>query len=253
MNVMIFDTETTDLNSPFCYDVGYLIANAETEEILVRRHYIVEQVWHNLPLFESAYYKDKRQQYVSLMRSRQAILDKWGYIMRQLSKDIRNYSVAMAYAYNSDFDEKVMNFNNNWFKTINPFETIPIFDIWAMATNFITNRADYQQFCEEHKFFSDTGNYKSSAEVVYRFITNNPDFVEAHMGVFDGDIEAAILFHCVKVLGAEFGKAYKLNKVCKRDVPTPFTIKVNNNILFDGEYKKKYVRNNVYNFTVEKE
>ena len=253
MNVMIFDTETTDLNSPFCYDVGYLIVNAETEEILVRRHYIVEQVWHNLPLFESAYYKDKRPQYISLMRSRQAILDKWGYIMRQLSKDIRNYSVAMAYAYNSDFDEKVMNFNNDWFKTINPFETVPIFDIWAMATNFITNRADYQQFCEEHKFFSDTGNYKSSAEVVYRFITNNPDFVEAHMGVLDGDIEAAILFHCVKVLGAEFGKTYKLNKVCKRDTPTPFTIKVNNNVLFEGEYKKKYVRNNVYNFTVEKE
>ena len=253
MNSMVFDTETTDLNSPFCYDVGYLIVNAETEEILVRRHYIVEQVWHNLPLFESAYYKDKRQQYVSLMRSRQAILDKWGYIMRQISKDIRNYSVAMAYAYNSDFDEKVMNFNNDWFKTINPFETVPIFDIWAMATNFITNRADYKQFCEEHKFFSDTGNYKSSAEVVYRFITNNPDFVEAHMGVLDGDIEAAILFHCVKVLGAEFGKAYKLNNVCKRDPPTPFTIKVNNNVLFEGEYKKKYVRNNVYNFTVEKE
>ena len=84
MNIMVFDTETTDLNSPFCYDVGYLIANAETEEILVRRHYVVEQVWHNLPLFESAYYKDKRPQYVSLMRSRQAILDKWGYIMRQL-------------------------------------------------------------------------------------------------------------------------------------------------------------------------
>ena len=156
MNVMIFDTETTSITKAFCYDVGFLIADTETEEILVRRHYVVEQTWHNLPLFESAYYKDKRQQYVSLMRSRQAILDKWGYIMRQLSKDIRNYSVAMAYAYNSDFDEKVMNFNNNWFKTINPFETIPIFDIWAMATNFITNRADYQECCEEHKFFSDT-------------------------------------------------------------------------------------------------
>ena len=216
MNVMIFDTETTSIDKPFCYDVGYLIADAETEEVLVRRHYIVEQVWHNLPLFESAYYKDKRPLYVSLLRSRKAILDKWGYIMRQISKDMRNYCVTMAYAYNSDFDEKVMNFNNEWFRTINPFETVPIYDIWAMATNFITNRADYQQFCEEHKFFSDTGNYKSSAEVVYRFITHNPEFVEAHMGAMDGDIEAAILFHCVKELGAEFGKAYKLNKVCKQ-------------------------------------
>lgn len=253
MNIMVFDTETTSIDKPFCYDVGYLIANAETEEVLVRRHYVVEQVWHNLPLFESAYYKDKRPLYVSLLRSRKTILDKWGYIMRQISKDMRNYCVTMAYAYNSDFDEKVMNFNNEWFRTINPFETIQIYDIWAMATNFITNRADYQQFCEEHKFFSDTGNYKSSAEVVYRFITHNPEFVEEHMGAMDGDIEASILFHCVKELGAEFGVAYKLNKVCKRDVPTPFIIKVNNDTLYEGEYKKKYVRNNVYNFTVEKE
>ena len=54
MNVMIFDTETTSINKPFCYDVGWIIADSETEEILVRRHYVIEQVWHNLPLFESA-------------------------------------------------------------------------------------------------------------------------------------------------------------------------------------------------------
>ena len=144
MNVMIFDTETTSVNKAFCYDVGYLIADAETEEILVRRHYVVEQVWHNLPLFESAYYKDKRQQYVSLMRSKKAVLEKWGYIMRQIARDIKQYNVESAYAYNSTFDDSVMTFNNEWFKTINPFDNVPIFDIWAMATNFITNRPDYQ-------------------------------------------------------------------------------------------------------------
>ena len=67
MNVIIFDTETTGITKAFCYDVGYLITNAETEEILVRRHYVIEQVWHNLPLFESAYYKEKRQNYVSIV------------------------------------------------------------------------------------------------------------------------------------------------------------------------------------------
>ena len=69
----------------------------------------------------------------------------------------------------------------------------------------------------------------------------------------DAEIEAAILFHCVKVLGAEFNMEYPLNKICKRETHTPFAIKVNGDTLFEGEYKKKYVRNNVYNFTVEKE
>lgn len=253
MNVMIFDTETTSVTKAFCYDVGYLIADAETEEILVRRHYVVEQVWHNLPLFESAYYKDKRQQYVSLMRSKKAVLEKWGYIMRQIARDIKQYNVESAYAYNSAFDDGVMTFNNEWFKTINPFDNVPIFDIWAMATNFITNRSDYQKFCEENSFFTDSGNYKTSAEVVFRFIMKDVSFEEAHMGLMDAEIEAAILFHCVKVLGAKFNTEYPLNKICKRETYTPFAVKVNGNTLFEGEYKKKYVRNNVYNFTVEKE
>ena len=253
MNVMIFDTETTSINKPFCYDAGWIIADSETEEILVRRHYVIEQVWHNLPLFESAYYKEKRQNYISLMRSKRAILEKWGYVMRQIARDIKQYNVESAYAYNSAFDDSVMTFNNDWFKTINPFDNIPIFDIWAMATNFITNRADYQKFCEENSFFTDSGNYKTSAEVVFRFIMEDISFEEAHMGLMDAEIEAAILFHCVKVLGAEFNKEYPLNKICKRETFTPFAIKVNGDTLFEGEYKKKYVRNNVYNFTVEKD
>lgn len=253
MNVMIFDTETTSITKPFCYDVGWTLVNTETEEVLVSRHYVVEQVWHNLPLFESAYYKDKREMYVSLMRSKKTTLEKWGYIMRQIARDIKQYEVASAYAYNSTFDDSVMTFNNDWFKTINPFENIPIYDIWAMATNFITNRADYQQFCEANNYFTDGNNYKTSAETVFRFITGNNDFEEAHMGLMDAEIESVILFHCVKELGAKFDTNYPLNKICKREVGTPFAVKVNGNTLFEGEYKKKYVRNNVYNFTVEKE
>ena len=253
MNIMIFDTETTSVNKPFCYDVGYNLVNTDTEEILVKRHYIVEQVWHNLPLFESAYYKDKRQSYVSLMRSKKVLLEKWGYIMRQIARDIKQYNIESAYAYNSDFDDGVMNFNNDWFKTINPFENVPIYDIWAMATNFITNRPEYRRFCEENNYFTEGNNYKTSAEVVFRFITGNKDFEEAHMGLMDAEIESAILFHCVKELGAKFDTSYTLNKICKREVGTPFTIKVNGDTLFEGRYKKKYVRDNLYSFTVEKE
>ena len=56
MNVAVFDTETIGLNKPFCYNVGMVIADTDNGAILKKYEWIVEQIWHNLPLFETAYY-----------------------------------------------------------------------------------------------------------------------------------------------------------------------------------------------------
>ena len=34
MNICVFDTETTSINKPFCYNVGYTIVNSEKWEHL---------------------------------------------------------------------------------------------------------------------------------------------------------------------------------------------------------------------------
>ena len=73
--ICIFDTETTSLDNPFCYNIGYIIVDIENDNTLVRRDFVVEQVWHNLPLLESAYYAKKRPLYVNRMRARLATLD----------------------------------------------------------------------------------------------------------------------------------------------------------------------------------
>ena len=247
MYCIVFDTETTSLDKPFCYDLGYVILDMETGEIATEKHYIVEQTWHNLPLFESAYYKEKRPLYVSLMRAKKATMDKWGYIMRAMRKDIIQYNITDAYAYNSDFDDKVFTFNCDWFKCLNPLENVAIHDIWGYASQFITNTKGYKAFCEKYERFTDTGNYKGSAEVVYQFLKDAPDFIEAHMGLYDSQIEAFILFACVS-FGAEWAKDYKVNKILPRATYTPFTIKIDGEEIFKGEYLKKYVRNNVYSF-----
>ena len=111
MNICVFDTETTSLDKPFCYNIGYVIIDSDNWETLVRRSYVVEQVWHNLPLFSTAYYASKRPLYVAAMRARNTIMDKFGYICRQMSRDFLQYNVDTAFAYNSPFDEKVFEFN----------------------------------------------------------------------------------------------------------------------------------------------
>ena len=250
MSYIVFDTETTSLDKPFCYDVGYAIFSDDHIE-QVRRHFIIEQTWHNLPLFESAYYHDKRPLYVKLMRSKKAIMDKWGYVMLAMKRDIREYNVTAAYAYNSDFDDKVFTFNCDWFKCNNPLEDIPIYDIWGYVSQFISNTDKYKAFCEQHQYLTDTGNYKASAEIVYKYITDQTDFEEAHMGLYDVDIEAQILHHCFS-LGAKNETTYKVVKVLPRLVEKPFTVKVNNEIVYKGMYIKKYVRDGLYSFTTLK-
>lgn len=214
MNIVIFDTETTSLNKPFCYNIGYCIMNVESRKTLVERDFVVEQVWHNLPLFSTAYYADKRPIYVEAMRKHETIMDKYGYICQTMRRDFKKYEVESAYAYNSPFDDKVFAYNCDWFKCNNPFDTIPIYDIRGYAHNFIVGE-DYIKFCEENSLFTETGNYSTTAENMYRFLWNDMNFIEAHTALADSRIEAEILFECFN-LGAEVGVNYEVKRTIER-------------------------------------
>ena len=246
--VMVFDTETTDVGEkPFCYNVGWVITDTDSHLSFIKRDFVVEQIWHNLPLFSTAYYAEKRNLYIQAMRSRKAILDKWGYVLRQMARDIKEYKVEYAYAYNSPFDDRVFQFNCDWFKTINPLENIPVLDIRGMVSEFIINTEEYKDFCETNLRFTESGNYSATAETVYQYITAQPDFAEAHTALADSEIETEILLECLG-LGAEIGKEYKVIRQLPRYQETPFTIKVDGETIYKGAYKKKYVRNGLYCF-----
>ena len=192
MIICVFDTETTSLEKPFCYNIGYIIADTKTQNILVSRDYVVEQTWHNLPLFEGAYYADKRPLYINRMRARQAIMDKFGYICAQMRRDFKTHGVEVAYAFNSTFDERVFSFNCDWYKCLNPFEEVPVYDIRAYAVNTIGTTAEYKTFCEEHNLFTDNGNYQSTAESFFKFLYD-ADFIEEHTALADAVAEYEIL------------------------------------------------------------
>lgn len=243
MNIMIFDTETTSLEKPFCYNIGYVIADADTFEVLVKRDFVVEQVWHNPMLFSTAYYADKRQIYVKSMRSRKTSMDKFGYICQRMIRDIANYEVTSAYAYNSKFDEKVFNFNCDWFKCNNPFDTIPIYDIRGYAHHFLCND-DFKMWCEENTQFSDSGNYSTTAETMYRYLSLDTEFVEEHTALADSEIETEILFYALSA-GAIIETDYKAKRSIERPQKKTFTVKRNKEILFEEECESiRYMKSN---------
>ena len=140
MKICVFDTETTNLEKPFCYNIGFIVYDTNEQKILEKKEFVIEQVWHNIPLFSTAYYADKRPIYVNRMRARKITLEKWGYVCQYMKRVFKNYNVEYAYAYNSAFDEKVFNFN---FKCMafSSFKTkIKIFRFFYNILGFIKNK-----------------------------------------------------------------------------------------------------------------
>lgn len=243
MNIMIFDTETTSLEKPFCYNVGYIIYNTDNGEPIEMKDFVCEQVWHNPMLFSTAYYADKREIYVKSMRARKTTMNKFGYICQEMIRDIKKYNVTSAYAYNSSFDEKVFNFNCDWFKCNNPFDNVPIYDIRGYAHHFICDD-EFKKWCEEYERFSDSGNYSTTAETLYQYISGNTEFIEEHTALSDSIIECIILKTAI-FNGAEIETDYKAFRSIVRPQKKTFTVKRNGETVYSAEcesitfYKKK--------------
>lgn len=230
MNIVVFDTETIDLTKPFCYNIGYVIADTDTHNIILRREYVVEQVWHNTMCFASAYYANKRPIYVSAMRAKTILMEKFGYICQQMIRDFKAYEVKFAYAYNSGFDERVFQFNCDWFKCNNPFDDLTIIDIRGCVHQFLIND-DFRQFCEDNEQFTESGNYSTTAETLFRYISKDVEFIEDHTALSDTEIETEILWHCNNN-GADFGVEYRTERSIPRITDKVFTVKRGNEVVF---------------------
>jgi hypothetical protein len=95
-----------------------------------------------------------------------------------------------------------------------PFGT-EFFCIWNMACTSILNTENYVRFALENGFVSEHDNIQTSAEVAYRYLTNETTFIESHTGLEDVKIEIEIL---LAVLRSEMEYSDKIYSACWRTV-----------------------------------
>ena len=247
MNIMVFDTETISVNKPYCYNIGYIIYDTDGGQVLCKRDFVVEQVWNNRPLFDTAYYADKRPIYVKRMRGRQTEMLKYGFIQSQMIKDIKNYKVDGAYAFNSKFDDSVFEFNADKYGCRNALDTIPVFDIRGYAMRYLAD-GEYKKFCERNadikgadgskKFITDADGYKTTAESFYSYLIEDINYNEEHTALQDSIIELDILMACI-LKGAEWQTEYPCPKSMPRNSEKKLTIKIDGQVDYETTYTKK--------------
>lgn len=213
--VLVIDTETISIDKPYMYDLGLVIAqyNEERGEYLpiVENAFVIKQIYDNKPLFNTAYYRDKRPLYTAQMRKRKAIKKYLGHAMRYIESVIKLYGIKKVFAFNSPFDKRAINYTTEFFKTKNHFDKLEWFDIYGISSKFIHQTYDYRKFVKANGYVTKYNNAKANVEITYQFITNNKHFKETHMGLQDAIIELQILNHCIS-------KGYQMTHETKQTI-----------------------------------
>ena len=199
--ILVIDTETINIDKPYIYDLGLVVAqdNGKGEYLpIIENAFVIRQVYDNKPLFNTAYYRNKKPLYTQKMRQKKAIKKYLGHTMRYIESIIKQHKITKVFAFNSPFDKRAINYTTDFFKTRNLFEKLEWYDIQAIANKYIHQTYDYRVFAKNNGYVTPKGNLKGNVEITYQFITNNKHFREDHMGLQDAIIELQILNHCFK-------------------------------------------------------
>lgn len=192
---MVLDTETVaDARIPF--DIAYTVIDRKGN-IIERGQYFTAEVIDNpcglYLLCKDSFSRAKADFYLTAAQEQPYNIRTFAEIKELVNMVIRHYDATVC-AYNAKFDFTVCN-NFAAAMGLGQFfaNDVEVWDIWTMALYTLCASHNYSDFCDTHGFHSEKGNRKSSAETVYRYIANNPHFVEAHTALCDTEIEAEIL------------------------------------------------------------
>lgn len=199
--ILMIDTETTnDVECPIVYDVGYQIFTL-ADGILCEKSFVNADVFCDAELMASAYFADKIPDYWADICDGKRILRKWYNIKKELAEDCKRFGVQIACAHNSAFDNRALNTTQRYQTSSKHRYFLPYGIVWwdtlKMARQLLKNNDAYGEFCYENGFLTSRGCRRYTAEIIYRWLSGQMDFEEAHTGLEDVKIERQIFEYCV--------------------------------------------------------
>lgn len=204
MKVIVIDTETTNsLEEPICYDIGFAIVEKGSGEVLAHKSYVVADIFLDKELMGNAYFKEKIPQYWEEIKKGQRILTPFYKIAQEFRRLMKENDIEEVYAHNMRFDYRSLNLTQRFitcskFRYFFPYGT-KICDTLKMARAILSKDEEYKKFCLANGYITKNKQVRYTAEVIYRYLTNNVEFVESHTGLEDVLIEKEILKHCLAV------------------------------------------------------
>ena len=207
---VVLDTETTNsIDDPLAYDVGFAVVNNEGR-VFEAYSFVVAEVFLDKELMESAYFAEKIPMYWEDIKAGRRTLAKLSTISRTLARTMKKYNTNIICAHNARFDYRSTNTTQRFltsskYRYFFPYG-VEIWDTLKMSRKAFDD-SQYDEFCYNNNYITKNGRKRYTAEILYRFITNNLDFEESHTGLEDVLIEKEILAECLK-RGVKDGKMW---------------------------------------------
>ena len=208
---IVIDTETCPIDKDltdvlptnmWTYDCGWAVVDKRGNVYRTRSFINADIFFDEKDLMKSAYYAEKIPRYWEDIKAGRRTLTSFYNIRKTLMEDIAEFNVTEIFAHNMRFDYGTLNTTQRWL-TKSKYryffsKDLVICDTLKMARDVIAKMPTYRRFCEENGYMTKNNQVKLTAEVIFRFITKNNDFVENHTGLEDVLIEKEILAYCYK-------------------------------------------------------
>lgn len=197
---IVLDTETTNsIDDPIVYDLGWAVVD-RTGKVYQTYSFVVADVFLDKELMENAYFKDKIPTYWEQIKSGERVLARFWSIRKIFHDCAKAYNVTKFFAHNMRFDYRSVNLTQRFltsskFRFFFPYGA-EICDTLKMAKQALKNNVAYDNFCWDNHYLTARNCKRYTAEIIYRFITNDNQFEESHTGLEDVLIEKEILRFC---------------------------------------------------------
>lgn len=203
MNFIVLDVETTNgFDDPLVYDCGWSVIT-DDERTLKTCSYVNADIFIDEPeLMAQAYFADKIPQYVADIADKKRVLARWKTIRFRLKEDCDRFNVKAIIAHNARFDYKACQttqrlLTSSRWRWFFPYG-VEIYDSLKMAKQTFAKDAKYKKFCKDNGFMV-RNRPRLTAEILYKYITQDLDFEEKHTGLEDTEIEKQIFWECLKM------------------------------------------------------
>jgi hypothetical protein len=191
-----------DLSQSLVYDLGWAVTD-KRGKIYITRSYVVYETFVGMSdVMRSAYYAKKIPQYWKDIKEGKRTLATLATIRKQLLDDMKNYNANTVFAHNAKFDHDALDNTIRYCTKSKSRYFLPYGTIWydtmKMAKSTICKQKTYEKFCHANGYLTahKVPQVRATAEVLYRYISKNTEFVESHTGLEDVLIETQIFAKC---------------------------------------------------------
>lgn len=205
---MVLDTETCPIDreledvtptNMLVYDIGYTITDKKGN-VYRTGSYIVSDIFFGefYTKMQSSYYADKIPKYMEQIAKGERVVKTWKQISFILRKVLEEFDINVVVAHNARFDYGVLRNTKDYLEEYPMLPYVEWWDTLKMARSILKERKSYKRFCEDNNYMTKNNQCRFTAEVIYRYLTNDLEFEESHTGLEDTLIEKDILAFCIK-------------------------------------------------------